>query len=65
MERGSIAKANNRGERGQPWRVPLESGKYWEHKKFVLTLATGAVYKRRIHDVKEGPKPNLSNIVNK
>lgn len=43
MERGSIAMAKNRGESGQPWRVPRL--KYSDLILLVLTEARGEVYK--------------------
>ena len=39
MANGSIARANNRGDSGHPWRVPLDRGKYVEYCLFVLTWA--------------------------
>jgi len=45
---GSIAKTNKRGERGQPWRVPLERLKGLDIVSFVNTDATELLYKTLI-----------------
>lgn len=45
MKRGSIAMEKSRWDIGQPWRVPLERGKYSDLWKLVDKQAVGAEYK--------------------
>ena len=58
--RGSSASANNRGKRGQPWRVLLPMGKMWDIDPLTRTLAAGELYRSWTHSVKPEPNPNLS-----
>lgn len=55
IARGSIAMANNNGERGQPCLVPRCSLKYSEKTLLVRTEALGAAYKIWIQDINMGP----------
>lgn len=61
-ERGSMARANRRGERGQPWRVPLAIGKGGEVCPSYLTLAVGVKYiaERALRILPS--KPKLSRV---
>ena len=62
---GSIAIANNKGDIGQPCRVPRETGKSSGGMLFVCTVETGSTYNSLTHDMNLCPKPNLSNVQNK
>lgn len=61
----ALYNANNRGERGQPWRVPRRRGKVLECVALVCTDATGEEYNNQIHAIKFELKPNLFKMKNK
>ncbi len=62
IARGSMAIANNNGERGQPCLVPRCRLKYSENTLLVRTEALGAAYKSLIQEVNMGPNPNFPKI---
>ena len=65
IDRGSIANANNKGDKGQPWRVPRVRGKVGDISELDLTLANGFEYSSRIQEMNFGPKPNFCKTRNK
>lgn len=60
--KGSITRANNRGDRGQPCLVPREMGKGSERNPEYCTYACGWLYKALIQPRKCGPKPQRWRI---
>lgn len=53
-EKGPMVTANNKGDSGQPWRVPCSRAK---RVTLVQTLAWGDVYKRQTHELNLSPNP--------
>lgn len=52
--RGSTARANKRGDKGQPCRVPLCKEKEGDNQPLINTIEQGLM--------KEGPKPNAARV---
>lgn len=65
IAKGSIAKINNIGDNGHPWRVERSNVKGLETVLFVKTLAVGSVYKSLTHLRKLNPNPYLGRTLNK
>lgn len=55
MARGSIDREKSKDDVGQPCLVPRCSGKYWEWRLFVNTLAVGEEYSSLIISIHFGP----------
>lgn len=65
MASGSMAILNNKGESGQPCRVPRLRGKYGEWTPLVFTEADGVAYRSLTQEMKLESNPNFSKIKNR
>lgn len=57
--------AKSRGDKGQPCLVPLPKAKANDCLSDTLIAACGEAYRRRSHDMKQSPNPNLDSITHR